>query len=77
METTKSKISLIVKFIAIIALTIGCFFVFSACDDKEKIPENAITISNYQELKTFLDTYASDDRIVSEVQDDKFVLLTA
>ena len=78
MTTTKS--SIIIKRIALVCL---CFvfalslFSFVGCTKTKKYPENAIVISSYEELKSFLDSYAENDMIDSAVAEEgKYVVIS-
>ncbi len=63
------------------AITLGlllciCSFVMFACGPKN-YGENAIVISNYEELKTFLTDFSTKDYLDNEVADDgKFVVIS-
>ncbi len=74
---TKSKNILgTVSAVVVGLLMCICSFVMFACGPKD-YGENAIVISNYEELKTFLTDFSTKDYLDSAVSDDgKFVVIS-
>lgn len=71
---TKAKKFLKVIPLALILVFMGAFLF--ACDETPQNDPNAITISNYEELKSFIDDYTQNFYLETEVANGKYVLLT-
>ena len=74
----KTKTSKIAKIFASLCL---CFVfalsLFSFVGCTKKYPKNAIVISSYEELKSFLDSYAENDLLDSAVSEEgKYVVIS-